>query len=184
MPGLERRAGEPPTAAALGRGSMEKGAGGAANGVEGEGVRDWIWDTCLYMMHVLCGPLAGRPANFVPGRAICHAGVAARPHSGMVYGSCQPGHGDKRAVPCCAWPGQNTVLFRRAAVLRAIWPSMGRVGSGCPSLPCVMLCTANPYIPMRQVLRTQQTFLIFAPTFKFFWRAFFYAQKANRVAIN
>lgn len=139
MPGLEGRAGEPPTAAALGHGRMEKGAGGAANGVEGEGVRDWIWDTCLYMMHVLCGPLAGRPANFVPGRAICHAGVAARPHSGMVYGSCQPGHGDKRAVPCCAWAGPKYRAFQAG---RCVAGHLAIYGEGGFSMPIFAVCHA------------------------------------------
>jgi hypothetical protein len=65
------------------------------------------------------GPLPGWPSNSVPGRAVWRAGV----------GACARARYTGRAVPgpmyngpCRAWAGPNSRAFRRAAVLRAVWP--------------------------------------------------------------
>jgi hypothetical protein len=70
---------------------------------------------------ILCGPLAGCPANSVPGRAARRAGVAARAQA-RYTGRASPG--PVCNGPCRAWAGPKSRAFGRAAVLRAKWTSI------------------------------------------------------------
>jgi hypothetical protein len=69
----------------------------------------------------ISGPLPGRPAIFVSCRSARRAGVAAQARARNT-GCASPSTEVTR--PCRAWAGPKRRALGRAAVLRAIWPSM------------------------------------------------------------
>jgi hypothetical protein len=81
----------------VGRGRKE--GGGAQVRGRGRTARVWGFGLLIYGSGD-SGPPSGRPAIFVPGQAARRVRVAAQARTLYTGGLCQPGHGDKRVVPC------------------------------------------------------------------------------------